>query len=87
MGFQIHEGNEIETEKYNFDLLNIPDDTTGINGILFGLIEKNVKGIYKNSTSPMQARIMEKKSSYKGYYGKCTDMSQLMRLMNGNSIK
>ena len=63
MGFQIHEGNEIETEKYNFDLLNIPSDHPARDQwdtIWLDLQSSNNKYLLRTHTSPMQARIMEK---------------------------
>ena len=63
MGFQIHEGNEIETEKYNFDLLNIPSDHPARDQwdtIWLDLKNANDKYLLRTHTSPMQARIMEK---------------------------
>lgn len=63
MGFQIYEGNEIETEKYNFDLLNIPSDHPARDQwdtIWLDLKNSNDKYLLRTHTSPMQARIMEK---------------------------
>jgi len=63
MGFQIYEGNEIETEKYNFDLLNIPSDHPARDQwdtIWLDLKNANDKYLLRTHTSPMQARIMEK---------------------------
>ena len=63
MGFQIHEGNEIETEKYNFDLLNIPDDHPARDQwdtIWLNLTNNENNYLLRTHTSPMQARIMEK---------------------------
>ncbi len=63
MGFQIYEGNEIETEKYNFDLLNIPADHPARDQwdtIWLDLKNSNDKYLLRTHTSPMQARIMEK---------------------------
>ncbi len=62
MGFQIHEGNEIETEKYNFDLLNIPKDHPARDQwdtIWLDFKNSNDKYLLRTHTSPMQARIME----------------------------
>lgn len=62
MGFQIHEGNEIETEKYNFDLLNIPSDHPARDQwdtIWLDLKNSKDKYLLRTHTSPMQARIME----------------------------
>jgi phenylalanyl-tRNA synthetase alpha chain len=64
MGFQILEGNEIETEKYNFDLLNIPSDHPARDQwdtIWLNSINAEEKYLLRTHTSPMQARIMEQK--------------------------
>ena len=61
MGFQTVEGPEIELEKYNFDMLNIPAghpardqwDTIWVDS------EKHDDVLLRTHTSPMQARIME----------------------------
>jgi len=63
MGFQILEGKEIETEKYNFDLLNIPSDHPARDQwdtIWLDLKNNNGNYLLRTHTSPMQARIMEK---------------------------
>ena len=63
MGFQIIEGQEIETEKYNFDLLNIPNDHPARDQwdtIWLQTKNTNVKHLLRTHTSPMQARVMEK---------------------------
>ena len=63
MGFQIIEGKEIETEKYNFDLLNIPNDHPARDQwdtIWLQTENTNVKHLLRTHTSPMQARVMEK---------------------------
>ena len=65
MGFEIHEGNEIETEKYNFDLLNIPSDHPARDQwdtIWLNTINPDNKYLLRTHTSPMQARIMEQKN-------------------------
>lgn len=65
MGFQTVEGNEVELERYNFDMLNIPadhpardmQDTIWIDRER----ESNDGGILlRTQTSPMQPRTMEK---------------------------
>jgi phenylalanyl-tRNA synthetase alpha chain len=64
MGFEILEGNEIETEKYNFDLLNIPSDHPARDQwdtIWLNSINQDNKYLLRTHTSPMQARIMEQK--------------------------
>ncbi len=62
LGFDIHEGPEIETDYYNFEALNIPEnhpardmqDTFYINGgPVTGLL-------LRTHTSPVQVRVMEK---------------------------
>jgi phenylalanyl-tRNA synthetase alpha chain len=61
MGFQTVEGPEIELEKYNFDMLNIPAghpardqwDTIWVDS------EKYDDVLLRTHTSPMQARVME----------------------------
>ncbi len=58
MGFTLLEGPEIETEHYNFDVLNIPKDHPARDEWdTFWL--KNGK-LLRTHTSPMQARYMEK---------------------------
>jgi len=58
MGFKIIEGLDIETEKYNFDALNIPKDHPARDAWdTFWL--KNGK-LLRTHTSPMQVRFMEK---------------------------
>lgn len=62
MGFQTIEGPEIELERYNFDMLNIPAnhpardqwDTIWVDS------ESRSDILLRTHTSPMQARIMEK---------------------------
>ena len=61
MGFQTVEGPEVELEKYNFDMLNIPAghpardqwDTIWVDS------EKYNDVLLRTHTSPMQARVME----------------------------
>ena len=61
MGFQTVEGPEVELEKYNFDMLNIPAghpardqwDTIWVDS------EKHDDILLRTHTSPMQARVME----------------------------
>ena len=61
MGFQTIEGPEVELEKYNFDMLNIPAghpardqwDTIWVDS------EKYDDVLLRTHTSPMQARVME----------------------------
>ncbi len=62
MGFQTVEGPEIELERYNFDMLNIPAnhpardqwDTIWVDS------ESRSDVLLRTHTSPMQARVMEK---------------------------
>ena len=64
MGFEILEGKEIETEKYNFDLLNIPSDHPARDQwdtIWLNTMIPDEKYLLRTHTSPMQARIMEQK--------------------------
>ena len=60
MGFQRVEGPEVELARYNFDLLNIPQDHPARDVwdtfIVRGLSEEIV---LRTHTSPMQARVME----------------------------
>ena len=61
MGFEIVEGPDIETEYYNFDALNIPDEHPARDAWnTFWL--KSDKLLLRTHTSPMQARYMEKKN-------------------------
>ena len=61
MGFQTVEGPEVELEKYNFDMLNVPAghpardqwDTIWVDS------EKHDDVLLRTHTSPMQARVME----------------------------
>lgn len=65
MGFDIVEGPEVEWERYNFDLLNIPRDhpardmwdTLWVDGD-----ENASRRLLRTHTSPMQARIMQGQS-------------------------
>ena len=64
MGFEILEGKEIETEKYKFDLLNIPSDHPARDQwdtIWLNASTNGEKHLLRTHTSPMQARIMERK--------------------------
>jgi phenylalanyl-tRNA synthetase alpha chain len=61
MGFKIIEGPDIETEYYNFDALNIPDDHPARDvWDTFWLKAKPKKLLLRTHTSPMQVRYMEK---------------------------
>jgi len=61
MGFSIVEGPEVETEWYNFDALNIPQDHPARDAWdTFWLKPKNLKLLLRTHTSPVQIRYMEK---------------------------
>jgi len=64
LGFQIEEGPEIELDKYNFDMLNIPEDHPARDmwDTMWIDEESNKNGekmLLRTHTSPVQARIME----------------------------
>ena len=65
MGFQIAEGPEVEWERYNFDMLNIPRDHPARDMFDTFWVDTNrdAEGrfttLLRTHTSPMQARIME----------------------------
>ena len=64
LGFQIEEGPEIELDKYNFDMLNIPEDHPARDmWDTMWIDEKSNKSgekmLLRTHTSPVQARIME----------------------------
>jgi len=61
MGFKIVEGPDIETEYYNFDALNVPEDHPARDSWdTFWLKTKNQRLLLRTHTSPMQVRFMEK---------------------------
>ena len=62
MGFQTVEGREIEQERYNFDLLNIPKDHPARDAWDTIWVESSSPGgfLLRTHTSPMQARVMER---------------------------
>jgi phenylalanyl-tRNA synthetase alpha chain len=65
MGFQTVEGNEVELERYNFDMLNIPADHPARDmqdTIWINQDRSSVDGgvLLRTQTSPMQPRTMEK---------------------------
>ena len=64
MGFQVVEGNEVEQERYNFDMLNIPADHPARDMQDTIWIDRNpANGILlRTQTSPMQPRTMEKQA-------------------------
>jgi len=59
MGFEVLDGPEIETPKYNFDLLNIPKDHPARDMWDTFYLEKGL--VLRTHTSPMQLRAMEKR--------------------------
>ena len=65
LGFSIVEGQEVETDYYNFEALNIPKEHPARDNMqTFWLDEVNDKGernmLLRTHTSPMQVRFMEK---------------------------
>ncbi|OGZ03671.1 MAG: phenylalanine--tRNA ligase subunit alpha [Candidatus Lloydbacteria bacterium RIFCSPHIGHO2_01_FULL_41_20] len=61
MGFVVASGPEVETEHYNFDVLNIPDNHPARDmWDTFWLKPKSAKKLLRTHTSPVQARYMEK---------------------------
>ncbi len=63
MGFQTVFGPEVETGRYNFDLLNIPADHPARDVWDTIIVETESEEIVlRTHTSPMQARVMEKTS-------------------------
>ena len=62
MGFQTVEGDEVELEKYNFDMLNIPADHPARDQLDTIWIDSDQHDdlLLRTHTSPMQARVMEK---------------------------
>ena len=58
MGYEVVEGPEIEYDKYNFEMLNIPDDHPAKDEQDTFYITKDI--LLRTQTSPVQARIMEK---------------------------
>jgi phenylalanyl-tRNA synthetase alpha chain len=61
MGFEVVEGSDIETEYYNFDALNIPENHPARDlWDTFWLKTKPERLLLKTHTSPMQVRYMEK---------------------------
>ncbi len=59
MGFEVASGPEIETDYYNFQALNIPEDHPARDMQDTFYITDNI--LLRTHTSPMQARLMEKK--------------------------
>jgi phenylalanyl-tRNA synthetase alpha chain len=62
LGFEIADGPEVETEKYNFDMLNIPKDHPGrdMQDTFWLKSKENAKILLRTHTSPVQVRYMEK---------------------------
>ena len=62
MGFQTIEGDEVELEKYNFDMLNIPVDHPARDqwDTIWIDSDQHDDLLLRTHTSPMQARVMEK---------------------------
>ena len=58
MGYEVVEGPEIEYDKYNFELLNIPANHPAKDEQDTFYINKDI--VLRTQTSPVQARIMEK---------------------------
>lgn len=60
LGFQTVFGPEVETARYNFDMLNIPRDHPARD--VWDTIQVDLPGeiVLRTHTSPMQARVMEK---------------------------
>jgi phenylalanyl-tRNA synthetase alpha chain len=59
MGFSVAEGPEVETEKYNFTILNIPKDHPSRDAFDTFYLENNL--LLRSQTSTVQGRVMEKK--------------------------
>jgi phenylalanyl-tRNA synthetase alpha chain len=61
MGFQTVEGPEVELEKYNFDMLNIPADHPARDqwDTIWVDNDEHKDVLLRTHTSPMQARVME----------------------------
>jgi phenylalanyl-tRNA synthetase alpha chain len=61
MGFQVVEGPEVEWDKYNFTLLNIPPDHPARDiWDTFHIAGWEGQMVLRTHTSPMQARVMER---------------------------
>ncbi len=61
LGFRVVEGPEIETERYNFEALNIPLEHPSRDAFdTFYLESLEGKHLLRSHTSPVQARFMEK---------------------------
>ena len=65
LGFQIEEGPEVEWDRYNFEMLNIPEDhpaRDNFNSLWIDYTDDQGRRpiLLRTHTSPMQARVMEK---------------------------
>ena len=58
MGYQVVQGPEIETEHYNFEMLNLPKDHPARD--MQATFYVDVDRLLRSQTSPVQARTMEK---------------------------
>lgn len=64
MGFNLHEGPEIETDYYNFEALNIPKNHPARDmqdTFYLGVPSNSSSLLLRTHTSPVQIRVMEKK--------------------------
>lgn len=64
MGFEIVDSPELETEEYNFDLLNIPEDVPARDESDTFFVQKSkghTDAILRTQTSPMQIRAMKER--------------------------
>ncbi len=100
LGFKIVEGPEIETERYNFEMLNIPLEHPSRDAFDTFYLNSGAKYLLRSHTSPVQARFMEKNKPPfsiivpgKVYRPDATDAShsfmfhQVEGLVAGSSIK
>ncbi|MFH1189670.1 MAG: phenylalanine--tRNA ligase subunit alpha [Candidatus Omnitrophota bacterium] len=60
LGFRVIEGPEIETERYNFEALNIPLEHPSRDAFDTFYVSFEKKALLRSHTSPVQARFMEK---------------------------
>lgn len=58
LGYQVAEGPEVESDRYNFELLNLPHDHPARDMQDTFYIDENT--LLRTHTSPVQARVMEK---------------------------
>jgi len=59
MGFDVSDGPEVETEEYNFNLLNIPEDHPARDAQDTFQIKGKGKHVLRTQTSPVQIRYMQ----------------------------